>query len=70
MQDNIDIDDKHTSINIIMLHVDITFLACRGQKYFTMNISQFIAKYNDEAIKNIKRFKKDQFVALNDVFSR
>ena len=30
------IDNVH--VNIIMLHVDIIYLACRGQKYATINV--------------------------------
>ena len=31
---NVDINKSH--VNIIMLHVDIIYLACRGQKYATI----------------------------------
>ena len=31
---HVDINKSH--VNIIMLHVDIIYLACRGQKYVTM----------------------------------
>ena len=35
---NIDINSSHVK-NIIMLHVDIIYLACRGRKYVTSHHS-------------------------------
>ena len=33
---HVDINKSH--VNIIMLHVDIIYLACRGQKYATIDL--------------------------------
>ena len=35
---HVDINKLH--VHIIMLHVDIIYLACRGQKYATINIDK------------------------------
>ena len=39
------IDNLH--VNIIMLHVDIIYLACRGQKYATIK-----SEYDNEYLKS------------------
>ena len=42
---HVDINKSH--VNIIMLHVDIIYLACRGQKYATIEINfSFILSIN------------------------
>ena len=37
---HVDINKSH--VNIIMLHVDIIYLACRGQKYATIDLKKII----------------------------
>ena len=37
------IDTNISHVNIIILHVDIIYLACRGQKYATMDFYIYIS---------------------------
>ena len=45
---NVDINKSH--VNVIMLHVDIIYLACRGQKYATIHNNE-----NSHIHDNFKR---------------
>ena len=64
---HVDINKSH--VNIIMLHVDIIYLACRGQKYVTIQIEIEICIILLHFIYNFMRQKwKPVFVDMISSF--
>ena len=50
---HVDINKSH--VNIVISHVDIIYLACRGQKYATIITSTPIKKYSSLVFKLQKK---------------